>query len=142
MAGIALAQLPHLDRDNAYRRTLAQWYTEVFARYPDQIGLVKVPDDCVSSRHLFQILVKDRDGLLTYMNENDVYPGVHYIANTEYRMYAYAKGTCPKADFASEHVISLPMHMGVTFEDVQYIAGLVVKYVMEIRKGERLEEKD
>ena len=138
MAGIALAQLPLLDRDNAYRRTLAQWYTEVFSQYPDQIGLVTVPEDCVSSRHLFQIFVKDRNGLMMYLNSNEVYPGVHYVTNTDYRMYNYAKGTCPNADFASEHVISLPMHMGVSYEDVQYIAGLVVKYVMEIRKGESL----
>ena len=134
MAGIALAQL----RDNAYRRTLAQWYTEVFAKYSDQIGLVKIPDDCVTSQHLFQIMVKDRDGLMMYLNSNEVYPGVHYVTNTEYCMYSYAQGTCPNADFASNHIISLPMHMGVTFEDIQRIAGLVVKYVMEIRKGETL----
>ena len=58
------------------------------------------------------------------------------MTNTDYRMYEYAKGTCPNADFASEHIISLPMHMGVTFDDVKYITGLVVKYVMEIKNGE------
>lgn len=138
MAGIALAQLPKLDRDNAYRRTLAQWYTEVFALYPKQIGLIRVPEDCISSRHLFQILVKDRDGLMSYLNSNGVFPGVHYIANTDYRMYEYGKGTCPKADFASEHIISLPMHMGVSFSDVKFITDLVVKYVMETKNGEQL----
>jgi Predicted pyridoxal phosphate-dependent enzyme apparently involved in regulation of cell wall biogenesis len=136
MAGIALAQLPHLDRDNAYRRTLAQWYKEIFKQYPKQIGLVDVPENCVNSQHLFQIFVKDRDGLMMYLNANEVYPGVHYVSNTDYRMYEYGKGSCPHADFASEHIISLPIHMGVTFEDVQYIAGLVVKYVTEVRKGE------
>ena len=138
MAGIALAQLPHLDRDNAYRRALAGWYTEVFSKYPEQIGLVAMPEDCISSRHLFQIMVRDRDGLLDYLNQNQIYPGVHYIANTDYRMYAYAKGTCPKADFASDHILSLPMHMGVSFEDVQFIAGHVVKFIMEIKNGETL----
>ena len=138
MAGIALAQLPHLDRDNAYRRTLAQWYTEVFSKYPEQIGLVKMPEDCISSRHLFQIMVKDRDGLMMYLNSNEIYPGVHYVVNTDYRMYAYGKGTCPKAEFVSDHIISLPMHMGVSFADVQRITELVVKYIMEIKKGEVL----
>ncbi len=138
MAGIALAQLPHLDRDNAYRRTLAQWYTELFNNYPHQIRLVKVPEDCVTSQHLFQILVKDRDGLMMYLNSNEVYPGVHYVSNTDYPMYDYGKGTCPNAEFASDHVISLPMHMDVTFEDVQYIAGLVITYLMELKKGENL----
>lgn len=140
MAGIALAQLPYLDRDNAYRRTLAQWYTEVFSKYPEQIGLVEVPSDCVSSRHLYQIFVRDRDGLMMYLNSNEVYPGVHYVANTDYRMYDYARGTCPKADFVSKHIISLPMHMDITFKDIQYITGLVVRYVMEIRSGESYKE--
>ncbi|MBR4235533.1 MAG: DegT/DnrJ/EryC1/StrS aminotransferase family protein [Clostridia bacterium] len=138
MAGIALAQLPHLDRDNAYRRALAKWYTDIFEKYPDQVGLVKISNDCITSQHLFQILVKDRDGLMVYLNSNEVYPGVHYIVNTDYRMYAYGKGTCPNAEFASEHIISLPMHMNITFEDVQLITALVVKYVMDIRNGEKL----
>lgn len=138
MAGIALAQLPHLDRDNAYRRTLAQWYTELFKNYPLQIRLVKVPDECITSQHLFQILVKDRDGLMMYLNSNGVYPGVHYVSNTDYPMYEYGKGTCPNAEFASDHIISLPMHMDVTFEDVQYIAGLIITYLMDIKKGESL----
>ncbi|WP_028129589.1 DegT/DnrJ/EryC1/StrS aminotransferase family protein [Selenomonas sp. AE3005] len=138
MAGIALAQLPFLDRDNAYRRTLAQWYTDEFAQYPNQIGLVTVLDDCISSRHLYQIFVNDRDGLMMYLNANDVYPGVHYMSNTEYSMYSYAKGSCVNADFASNHIISLPMHMEISHKDVKYIAKLVVKYLMDIRGGERL----
>ncbi|MBQ7500523.1 MAG: DegT/DnrJ/EryC1/StrS family aminotransferase, partial [Clostridia bacterium] len=129
MAGIALAQLPHLDRDNSYRRTLGGWYTDAFSKYPDQIKLVTVPDDCVSSRHLFQIMVDDRDGLMSYLNENQVYPGVHYVANTDYHMYSYAKGTCPKAEYVSDHIISLPMHMKVTFDDVKYITKLVIDFL-------------
>ena len=136
MAGIALAQLPHLDRDNAYRRTLAEWYTEAFSKYPEQIGLVTVLDDCVSSRHLFQIMVKDRDGLMMFLNSNQIYPGVHYTVNTEYRMYNYALGTCPNAEFVSDHIISLPMHMRVSFSDVKQINELIIRYVMEIRNGE------
>ena len=92
----------------------------------------------MTAQHLFQILISDRDGLMMYLNANGVYPGVHYIVNTDYRMYAYAKGSCPRAEFVSAHVISLPMHMGVSFEDVQYITGLVTRYVMEIRHGESL----
>jgi dTDP-4-amino-4,6-dideoxygalactose transaminase len=138
MAGIALAQLPHLDRDNAYRRTLAEWYTESLKNHPLQIRFVKIPDECVTSQHLFQILVKDRDGLMMYLNSNGVYPGVHYVSNTDYSMYAYAKGTCPNADFASEHIISLPLHMDVTFEDVQYITGLIITYLIDLKKSENL----
>lgn len=131
MAAIALAQLPHLDRDNAYRRQLASWYTQGFASYSDKIKLVNIPDECESSRHLFQIIVEDRDGLMVYLNANEIYPGVHYVDNTEYRMYSHAQGTCPNASYISNHVISLPMHMRLTYEDVQTVVKCVLDYVLK-----------
>ena len=131
MAAIAIVQLRLLDKDNAYRRQIADWYTEGFKEYGDKIKLVNIPDDCVSSRHLFQILVENRDETMLALNAQEIYPGVHYVDNTEYRMYAYADGTCPKARYASEHVISLPMHMQLSYEDVQTIIAAVVKIVME-----------
>lgn len=130
MAAIGIVQLKYLDRDNAYRRQLAKWYREEFEKYSDKIKLVNVPDNCESSCHLFQIMVEDRDGLLNYLNENEIYPGVHYVVNTEYRMYEYAKGTCPKAEYASEHILSLPMHMGLNYEDVRKIIDSVINYVL------------
>lgn len=129
IASIALAQLKHLDKDNAYRRQIAKWYTEGFVELHDKIQLVDVPLNCESSRHLFQILVKDRDALMTYLNKQDIYPGVHYVDNTQYRMYSYAKGTCPRAAYASEHLISLPLHMRLTYEDVQYVIRTVTEFI-------------
>lgn len=129
MAAIALVQLRHLDRDNAYRRQLAAWYTEGFLDHADKIHLVTIPENCESSRHLFQIIVEDRDGLMDALHAADIYPGVHYVENTQYRMYAYAAGTVPKASYISDHVLSLPMHMRLTYEDVQAIIRTVIKYV-------------
>lgn len=129
IASIGLVQLKYLDRDNAYRRQLAEWYTRGFEGYEDFIKLVEVPEDCESSRHLFQILVEKRDELMLALNQQEIYPGVHYVDNTAYRMYSYAQGTCPKAHYVSEHVISLPMHMKLTFEDVQRIIQAVISFV-------------
>ena len=131
MAAVALAQLPCLERDNASRRMLAGWYTKGFMPYSDQIKLPDVPDNCISSRHLYQILVEDRDGLLAYLNRHEIYPGVHYIDNTEYPMYRYANGTCPKASYVSNHILSLPMHLRLTYNDVQRVIRCVVDYVTE-----------
>ncbi|MPN02547.1 UDP-4-amino-4-deoxy-L-arabinose--oxoglutarate aminotransferase [bioreactor metagenome] len=129
MAAIALAQIKHLDKDNAYRRQIAKWYTDGFAPHSDKIKLVHVPGNCESSRHLFQILVENRDDLMTYLNKHDIYPGVHYVDNTEYRMYSYAKGECINAAYASEHLISLPLHMRLEFEDVQTVIKNVVVFI-------------
>lgn len=132
MASIALVQLKHLDKENAYRRQIAEWYTEGFKPCGDKIQMVEMPEDCLSSRHLFQIIVDRRDEVMLALNAQEIYPGVHYIDNTEYRMYAYADGTCPKARYASEHVISLPMHLQLTYDDVQMIINVVKKIVVGV----------
>lgn len=129
MAAIALTQLRRLDQDNAYRRQIVKWYEEGFAPYGDKIKLVRKPDGCESAHHLFQIIVEDRDGLMAYLNQNDIFPGVHYVSNTDYRMYSYAKGTCPHAEYVSDHVLSLPLHLRLTYEDVQFIISKVVAYI-------------
>ena len=63
------------------------------------------------------------------LNESEIYPGVHYRDNTEYKMYNYAKGTCPNAHDASEKILSLPMHMKLTKKDVDFIVSTLKDYI-------------
>lgn len=137
MASIALVQLKYLDRDNAYRAQIVRWYRDRFSAYPEFIKQVTIPAECQSSNHLFQIIVNNRDELILWLNKCDIAPGVHYVDNTNYPMYNYAKGTCPYAAFVSEHVLSLPLHVDLTFNDVQFICEEVIKFV---KKNEKLKE--
>ncbi|CAE6923747.1 UDP-4-amino-4-deoxy-L-arabinose--oxoglutarate aminotransferase [Paraburkholderia domus] len=127
MAAIGLVQLKYLDNDNSYRRQLASWYEELLSGHAN-VRLIPIAKGCESSRHLFQIRVKNRDELMLALNEHEIYPGVHYRDNTEYRMYAQGKGQCPKSHQASNEILSLPMHMGVSRKDVELIASLVARY--------------
>lgn len=127
MAAIGLVQLKYLDQDNAYRRQLAVWYRENFAGQRN-IDIVKVASGCESSTHLLQLRVQNRDALMLALHEHQIYPGVHYRDNTEYRMYAYGKGTCPNAAKASLEILSLPMHLGLTKVDVDLVSELVIRY--------------
>jgi dTDP-4-amino-4,6-dideoxygalactose transaminase len=128
MAAIGLVQLKYLDHDNSYRRQLAKWYDERFQTHKDIIKPIPVYEGCESSRHLYVIEVDDRDGLLQYLNDNDIYPGVHYRDNTEYDLYAYGKGTCRNAHRLSERILSLPMHLLLTKRDIDFICDKVIKY--------------
>jgi dTDP-4-amino-4,6-dideoxygalactose transaminase len=127
MAGMGLVQLKYLDLDNAYRRQLAVWYEQEL-RDHKQVNIVRHNSQCESSRHLFQIRVCNRDEVMMALNEHEIYPGVHYRDNTHYRMYAYADGTCPKARSASDEILSLPMHLGITASDVKQVSTLIGKY--------------
>lgn len=127
MAAIGLVQLKYLDQDNAYRRQLASWYEELLAGQ-DNIKLIPITPGCESSRHLFQIRVANRDELMLALHEHEVYPGVHYRDNTEYRMYSSGKGQCPNSHKASQEILSLPMHMGISRSDVELVAKLILQY--------------
>ncbi|WP_026527610.1 DegT/DnrJ/EryC1/StrS family aminotransferase [Butyrivibrio sp. VCD2006] len=129
MASIGKVQLKYLDRDNAYRRQLVRWYMERLSKHADKIKFVRIEEGCESSCHLFQIMVENRDELMLHLNANEIFPGVHYSDNTNYRMYSYAKGTCPYAEYVSDHTLTLPMNLYLTYDDVQYICDKVIEFV-------------
>lgn len=129
MASIGLVQLKYLDRDNAYRRQLVQWYRQSLEMCGDKIKFVRMEEGCESACHLFQILVDKRDEMMVALNSEEIYPGVHYANNINYRMYDYAKGSCPYAEYVSEHTISLPMNMYLTYENVQKICHVIKEFI-------------
>ncbi|HEX9943583.1 MAG TPA: DegT/DnrJ/EryC1/StrS family aminotransferase [Thermoanaerobaculia bacterium] len=130
MAGLGLVALKYLEGDNDRRRQLAAWYDEELAGAP---GVERVPmaPGITPSRHLYQVLVDERDEVMVGMNQRGVFPGVHYRDNTLYRMYAYAEGTCPRARQASERLISLPMHLRLGREEVRRVAAALRSAVAE-----------
>jgi dTDP-4-amino-4,6-dideoxygalactose transaminase len=125
MAAMGLVALRYLDADNAYRRQLAAWYDDALSGAAT-VTRIRQRDDVLNSRHLYQVLVDDRDEVMRKLNERGIYPGVHYADNTGYAMYRYAAGSCPRAADASARVISLPMHMSLTEEDVQRVAAELI----------------
>lgn len=133
-AAVAIAQFEHLEEGNAYRRYLAGLYKEKL-RNIRGVSFVSVPDNCISSQHLFQILVDQRDELIMYLSEYAIFPGVHYTVNTDYPMYAYGKGTCPHAEWASRHVLTLPAHLNVTEEDVENVCERIRLFQEDHERG-------
>jgi dTDP-4-amino-4,6-dideoxygalactose transaminase len=130
MAGLGLVALKYLEEDNDYRRRLAAWYDEELAGDP-KIERVPMAAGTLPSRHLYQVMVDDRDEVMVGMNRRQVFPGVHYRDNTLYRMYAYAGGTAPRARRASERLISLPLHLRLGREEVRRAATALREAVAE-----------
>jgi dTDP-4-amino-4,6-dideoxygalactose transaminase len=76
--------------------------------------------------------VDNRDEVMLALNEAKIYPGVHYRDNTLYRMYANSNGTCPKSMYASEHIISLPLHLRMNYNQVEFIGRTLREILMHI----------
>jgi len=139
MASIGLVQLRYLEKDNARRKEIAALYDSLL-KGAEGIETVEVPEECESSRHLYQVTVKNRNDVMQYFYENEIYPGVHYVENTEYPMYSYAKGTCPNAQKKSASIISLPLHLNLSNSDCEKIIRVlregVKKYSNNLKNDE------
>lgn len=129
MAAIALAQIKHLDEDNIRRREIVKRYNAAFLGISEIKPIpANYPNEC--SHHIYEIEVQDREGLLLHLSKNGINGGVHYRDNTEYKMYQYAQGTCPRAHEISKHILTLPLHMWLTDEEVEKIISEVKNFVV------------
>lgn len=117
MAAMALVGLKYLDRDNDRRRELAAAYD---AALGDGVQRVPVAPGCESSRHLYQVLVEDRERVIGELAAQGIQCGVHYRDNTHYPMYA--DGVCPHARRAGERALSLPLHLQMTVQHVHDVS--------------------
>lgn len=128
MAAIALVQLQYLDEENTRRREIVKKYTEGF-RNNTKIQIIPAPysDEC--SYHLYELAVPDREGLLNYLSDKGINCGVHYRDNTEYSIFSYGKGTCPYAHDISKKLITMPLHMWLTDNEVEQIIDEVNDFI-------------
>ncbi len=124
MAALGLVGLRHLEEDNGRRREVASWY-EQDLRGAAGVDVVPTAPGCIPSRHLFQVLVDRRDEVMLGLNAREIYPGVHYRDNRLFRMYRRGVEDCPRARRASERVISLPMHLRLSRDDVGRVAAVL-----------------
>ena len=128
MASIAIAQLKSLDEENAIRRHICKEYDDAFCINPN-IKLVKMGDGCESARWLYQIIVDNRDSLLSHLQHNGIDCGIHYPINTLYHMYDNQYGKCPRAEWYSEHILTLPLHILLTEDEINYIINTVTGFL-------------
>ena len=125
MASMGLVQLQYLDEDNSYRNYISSLYRKYLN---SDIDIVE--DNwyvAKSSKHLFQIRINEdvREKLINKLYGEDIYPGVHYIDNTTYKMYNYAYGTCPNAHKLSNQLLTLPIHLDLVEDDIKRICKII-----------------
>ncbi len=121
-AAIGLAQLKYLDDENAQRARIAQQYRELLSSVKGVELPPQSPDRC-SSYHLFPIRVDDRNTLISKLKSEGIGVGVHYRRNDDYPMYERAD--LPGAEHFSSRVMSLPMHLCLTDDDVHHVTSTI-----------------
>jgi perosamine synthetase len=133
-ASIGLVQLAKLDAMNARRREIAVRYTtgladvsEVETPPPDGAG-------SLSSWHLYWIKCRHRDDLSAWLQEQGISTGVHYRPIHTYRCYG-DQPSLATAERLFPLILSLPMHPGLTDNDVDRVVQAITAFYKRGRRG-------
>jgi dTDP-4-amino-4,6-dideoxygalactose transaminase len=124
-AAILRARLPYLRSWTDERRTLANRYRTLLA---GAAGVDTVPEqDSGHVYHLFVVRAFARSDLQAHLASSGIETLIHYPVPIP-RQLALAStepGPCPIADRVCDEVLSLPLHIGMTHEDVRTVAEAV-----------------
>ena len=131
-AALGVSQLKKLDTFIARRREIAAMYTKVLSK----VAGVTVPSqlaETASGWHLYMIQLEDVDRMSVFdaMRAANIGVHVHYIPvywHPYYEKLGYKRGLCPVAEAWYEKALTLPIHPGLTDEQI----GRVIAKLQEV----------
>lgn len=127
-AGFLRIKLKHLDEYNLERNEIADRYcTEI---NNSKIVLPQIGKNRTHVWHIFAVMCKERDDFINYLKENGIETAIHYpIAISE--QIAYENDKLSKLSIANKiaaEEVSLPMFIGMTKEEVNYIIDVINEF--------------
>ena len=132
-AAMGLCQLMKLNKQHERRRNFAQIYQTELAKFP-QIRTPVSPDNPREHAwHLYiiQLQTGNRDAFVEALSEANIECSVHYIPlhlfDFYQDQYGYRVGDFPCAEAAFEGVVSLPLHPGLTEEEIHIVIDEIGK---------------
>jgi len=123
-------KLKYLPDWNKRRREIAGRYQQGIKN--PKIKMQVQPSGHESVFHLFVITTEKRDELIKFLNEKNIFPGLHYPVpchlQKAYASLGYKKGDFPNSEYLAEHCLSLPMYAELSGEDVDYVIDTLNRY--------------
>lgn len=122
---LGCSQMKKLDRFLALRKEIVAHYNEAFADCDNIITPYQL-SDTESGWHLYIVQVKncDRRQVFEKMREKGIGVNVHYIPvymHPYYQEHGYENVHCANAEEIYSHIISLPLYLGLTSEQQDYV---------------------
>ncbi len=123
-------KLKYLPDWNQKRRKIADSYHKGLKNTKIKMQIQPAGHDSVF--HLFVITTEDRDGLIKFLNEKNIFPGLHYPVpchlQKAYTSLGYKKGDFPNSEYLAEHCLSLPMYAELSDDEVDYVIQTLNSY--------------
>jgi perosamine synthetase len=119
-AAIAVGNLGHLREMLEHRRRVARTYREGFAAVPG-ITLLENRSDRETACWIFTLLAEHRTDLLRKLQGRGIYASVVHLRIDRNDIYGGERRDLPNLDRFTEAHVSLPVHEGMSEDDVQYV---------------------
>lgn len=123
-------KLPHLNRWNQQRQTIAKTYLTKITNPKIILPAVKkINEHCF---HLFVIKIKNRKSFINHLNKNKIGYGIHYPypinQQTAYKFLKLKKQYLPKTYQAMKEIVSLPIFPELTEKEINYVIKILNAY--------------
>jgi dTDP-4-amino-4,6-dideoxygalactose transaminase len=129
-AAVLRLKLPGHDAGNRRRREIAAAYRARFAASP--VRVLPPKPDAEPVYHVFAIRVPERDALRDWLTEQGIETGIHYLtpAYQQPAMHStpHRRLDMPVTEQACRELLSLPIYPSLSDENVDYIAGAVLRF--------------
>lgn len=130
-ASIGLAQLEKLPEFIKKRNALSAEYDRFFhGRYAIEISRCPHPNEFQNPSFYFYWIQLQftRDDLAHHLREHEIYTSFRYFPLSRVEFYRHDGYPLPGAEYAADHTLLLPMHQGLTFDDVETVCARVKEY--------------
>jgi len=124
-AAILDVKLKYLDKDNARRQSISEYYRKNIVN--PKIILPKVKEEKSHVWHIFAIRTQKRDELQQYLKENNIQTLIHY-PTPPHKQGAYKEWENEKYPIAEEihnTVLSLPISPVMTYDEIQKVVEVI-----------------
>jgi dTDP-4-amino-4,6-dideoxygalactose transaminase len=130
-AAVLRVKLRHLDDWNAARQRTAQLYNELLKDI-DGVTTPYAVDDRTHVYHLYVIQHPRRDALVTYLHEQGVFAGLHYLIPVHlqpcYEHLNVPRCSLPVTESIMPHILSLPMYPEITPEQAWHVCDQIRRF--------------
>jgi dTDP-4-amino-4,6-dideoxygalactose transaminase len=121
-------KLPRLDEHNAKRRAVAAAYDKALSGTGYTEPLAVLPAN-TPNRHIYTILIPDRDDMRAYLDEQGIGTGVYYPVplhlHPRFRKLGLRRGDFPEAEALALTSLSLPIRPELTQDQIAMVVDAV-----------------
>jgi UDP-4-amino-4,6-dideoxy-N-acetyl-beta-L-altrosamine transaminase len=128
-AALGISQLKRAGEGIKRRREMAQAYQQTFDGKSFIEGQSGMNEG--HAYHLYIIEVDERNGLYSWLRENNIWAQVHYIPvhlMPYYRQFGWKEGDMPKAEKYYDRCLSLPIFPTLTEKDQNFVIQKVMDF--------------